>query len=225
MQLRRRIEQSKALAWLIAMIIGNYLWLCNKTTRWQIMGRDQLDADLAHGPVLVITWHARSIMGSLHWPDDLAPLASLHDSSPIGRASGRMQKRFGLNPIEMSDKMSNRAASREILRRIKAGMSIALTGDGPLGPVDVVKDAPLEWARVMQCPVYSYAYATKRNRKLETWDRMMLPLPFTRGTAVFEKWDGSVAKDADTAARAVARAQLGELMTTAVTRADESCGA
>ena len=61
--------------------------------------------------------------------------------------------------------MSNLAASRVILRRVREGVSIGMTGDGPLGPSHIaVKDPPLDWARVMKRPVYAYAFATKRHR-------------------------------------------------------------
>ena len=83
--------------------------------------------------------------------------------------------------------MSNLAASRVILKRVREGVSIGMTGDGPLGPALAVKDAPLDWARVMKRPVYGYAFATKRHRILASWDNMMLPLPFTRGAVVFAR--------------------------------------
>jgi lysophospholipid acyltransferase (LPLAT)-like uncharacterized protein len=222
MTLRSRIEQSKTLAWIVAFVMGNYLWLCQRTTRWTVQGRDRLDADLAQGPVLLVMWHARSMMGPVHWPSDIGSLSSLHDTSPIGRASGRMQKRFGLMPMEMSEDLSNRAASREILRRVKAGISIGMTGDGPEGPVGVVKDAPLDWARVMAGPVYAYAFATRRHRKLGTWDTMMLPLPFTRGAVVFERWDDTLDRNADAQAREDARESLAALMTRAAATADHN---
>ena len=89
---------------------------------------DELRAALADGPVLLIMWHSRSVMGALHWPVADAPLSSLYDRSPIGRVSGALQRRVGLQPMEMSRKLSNRAASRTVLKRVKDGVSIGMTG-------------------------------------------------------------------------------------------------
>lgn len=222
MTLRRRIETSKWLARLVAFLVGNYLWLCQRTTRWTVIGRDALDADLAEGPILLVMWHGRSLMGPVHWPDHIGPLSSLHDASPIGRASGMMQRRFGLQPMLMADGTSNRAASREILRRVRAGISIGMTGDGPLGPALVVKDAPLDWARVIGRPVYAYAFATKRHKRLGTWDNMMIPLPFTQGAVVFQRWDGNLPKQADAQSRDHARARFAALMSQTVQAADDA---
>jgi lysophospholipid acyltransferase (LPLAT)-like uncharacterized protein len=187
--LRKRLEHSRFLAGFLARLVGGYLRLCNVTTKWQIDGLDDLKADLAVGPVLLVMWHERSIMGPVHWPVKHGQLSSLYARSAVGRVSGAMQRQFGLQPMEMSDKTSNVAASRQILRRVQDGISIGMTGDGPLGPALLVKDAPLDWARAMQRPVYTYAFATKRHRRLDAWDNMVLPLPFSEGAIVFQRWD------------------------------------
>lgn len=187
------------LASLLARVVGGYLRLCRATTRWDTEGLEALTADLAQGPVLLVMWHERSLMGPLHWPVRAGQLSSLYARSPVGRVSGAMQRQFGLQPMEMSDQQSNLVASRTVLRRVREGVSIGMTGDGPLGPARIVKDAPLDWARAMQRPVYGYAFRTGRGRRLATWDAMWLPLPFTKGRVVFQKWDASPGRRDDNA--------------------------
>jgi lysophospholipid acyltransferase (LPLAT)-like uncharacterized protein len=207
-RLRQRIEQSEFLAGLLGRLVAGYLRLCNRTTRWTRIGHEELYAALAHGPVVLVLWHEFSLMAPVHWPVSHGQLSSLRDTSPIGMVSGAVQARFGLDPMAMSAKMSNRVASREILRRVSQGKSIGLTGDGPLGPVHVVKDAALDWARATGCPVFVYAYATRRHRRLKTWDRMVLPLPFTQGVSVYQRWEAQVPRRADEAALVTLRADL-----------------
>lgn len=215
MTFRHRIEHSRFLAWLLAALAGSYLSLCQRTTRWDYTGLDQLKSDLSDGPVLLLMWHGRSLMGPIHWPVDTGPLSSLYDASPIGRVSGALQRRRGLQPMEMSNKMSNLAASRTVLRRVRDGVSIGMTGDGPLGPARSVKDAPLEWARVMKRPIYGYAFSTKRHRILDSWDDMMLPLPFTSGRVVFTRFDSDVVGKMDEAARTRLEQMLNHVAATA----------
>lgn len=224
MSLRRRIERSETLAALLATLAGSYLSWCQRTTKWQIEGLEPLKADLAKGPVLLVMWHGRSVMGALHWPVAAGPLSSLYDKSPIGRVSGALQRRVGLQAMEMSRKTANRAASREILKRVKAGVSIGMTGDGPLGPALVLKDAPLEWARVTGMPVYCYAFSTTRARRLSTWDSMLVPKLFGNGAYVFARCDIDLPRKADAAALDVARSQLQGALTAAAARADELAG-
>ncbi len=192
MTLRRRLEHSTLLAGFLARLVGTYLRFCRATTRWTRLGFDDLAADLEDGPVLVVMWHECSLMGPLLWPLEMGQLSTLYASSPIGRVSGALQRQSGLHPMEMADGASNMAASRVVLRRVREGASIGIAADGPLGPARQVKDAPLDWARAMQRPVYGFAYRTKRGRALKTWDRMWLPLPFTRGSVLFSRWEGNV---------------------------------
>ena len=196
-RLRQRLENSRALAELLAFCVGSYLRLVNRTTRWQVEGRDELRRDLAQGPVLLIVWHQRLLMGPLHWPVREGPLSSLYDASPIGRVSGAMQRQFGLQAMKMAGDASNVAASREVLRRVRSGISVGITGDGPLGPAFVLKDSALDWARAMGCPVYSYAFSHSRQRKLGTWDSMILPRLFGRGRYVFRRWPETPARRPD----------------------------
>ena len=66
--LRRRIEQSAFAAWLPAFLIGCYLRLVNRTTRWHGEGVADLQKDLARGPVLLVVWHQHLLMVPAHWP-------------------------------------------------------------------------------------------------------------------------------------------------------------
>jgi len=173
-------------------MIAGWLRLCHATTRWDIVGRDVLIEALEQGPVIIVLWHEHLMMGSMHWTPTGHPLMSLHDTSPIGKIAGAMEARTGLIPVAMSSKTSNLAMSRRIKREVQNGVSVGITADGPEGPARVVKTAPLDWARATGVPVFVYANAMTRHRRLGTWDRMVLPLPFTRGVGVFAHWDAVV---------------------------------
>ena len=220
MSLRKRIEQSEFLAALLGGLAGRYLAFCNRTTKWHIEGLEELQETLAEGPVLLVMWHSRSIMGALHWPVADGPLSSLYDSSPIGRVSGALQRRVGLQPMEMSRKLSNRAASRTILKRVKEGVSIGMTGDGPLGPALALKDAPLDWARATGMPVFAYAFATTKGRRLKSWDQMLLPHPYGRGACVFRRYPGVIPRDLTQDQRDHLRTELEEWLSQTMHHAD-----
>ena len=224
MSLRKRIEKSQFLATVLAGIAGSYLAFCNRTTQWKVEGLEDLRAALADGPVLLIMWHSRSVMGALHWPVADGPLSSLYDRSPIGRVSGALQRRAGLQPMEMSRKLSNRAASRIVLQRVKEGVSIGMTGDGPLGPALKVKDAPLDWARATGMPVFCYAFSTTRGRRLTSWDQMLVPHPFGKGGYVFRRFPGTVPRKLDAAEREALRRDICNWMNETMAHADQLAG-
>jgi lysophospholipid acyltransferase (LPLAT)-like uncharacterized protein len=224
LSLRKRIESSEFLAARIAGLAGLYLAFCNRTTKWQVEGLEDLTAALKDGPVLLVMWHSRSVMGALHWPVNIAPLSSLYDRSPAGRVSGALQRRVGLHPTQMSRKKSNRAASRAVLKRVQEGVSIGMTGDGPLGPALQVKDAPLDWARATGIPVFCYAFSTTKGRRLKSWDQMLVPKPFGKGAYVFRKMDGTAPRKLDPQQLAALRDQLDHMLTQTMHEADAVLG-
>lgn len=221
---RRRLENSAFLARFIATLVGWYLRLCILTSKWETSGLDALRRDLEQGPVLCALWHGRLMMIAPHWPRTAGSLSCLHDTAPIGRAAGALQAYFGLQPIEMSAKRSNVAQSRIVMKRAKEGVSIGITADGPTGPGFAVKDAPLEWARIMQRPIYGYAFSTKRHRILKTWDSMMVPLPFTRGAIVFDRLEVAMPRKASDAEIEAGRAVMTAELNRVTTMADQMSG-
>lgn len=218
--LRKRIERSQRLATAVGSVMGWYIRLCLATGRWRAEGGDALQADLQDGAVLAICWHGRLLMIGPHWPKAAGSLSCLHDTSPIARAAGALQAHFGLDPFEMSARRSNLSASREVMKRARAGTSIGVTADGPKGPGFAVKDAPLEWARTLQRPIYVYAFAARWTWRLQTWDKMAIPLPFGGGAHVFARVDTQVPRKADAEVLEQARQAIQAALDAATARAE-----
>ena len=65
-------------------------------------------------------------------------------------------------------------------REIELGRAVAFTIDGPRGPRHVAKPGPLLLARVTGTPVVAFHVAVERAWILPTWDRMIIPKPFSR---------------------------------------------
>lgn len=189
---RRRLERSDRLAGVLGWCLAVWIRLCHRTTRWQGAGLDVLSQDLRNGPVIVVLWHESLLMGPALWPAERGPLTGIRDPSPIARVAGAVQRQFGLDAAAMSRHEQNQAAVRQVLRAARTGTSIAITGDGPNGPRQVLKSAPLDWARSAGLPVYAFAWQTRRYFRLGSWDRMILPMPFTQGAFRFDKWSDPI---------------------------------
>lgn len=181
-------------------------------------------AALAEGPVLLVMWHSRCLMAQEHWPISDGILSTLHNNSPVGRLAGALHRRVGMQPFEMSRKHSNRVVSRTVLKRLKDGFSIGLTGDGPLGPALQLKDPPLEWARVTGLPVFCYAFSTSRGRRMNSWDRMLVPRPFGKGSCVFRRFPGKATRRMEPEAVAQMREELRAFMIATNAEADALAG-
>ena len=162
MGIRRRIEQWDWPPRLLSRLVAGWLRLCFATSRWERTGLDDLAEDLQAGPVLVVLWHQRLMIGPLAWPLEQGDIYTLRDPSPAGRLSSETQTRLGLKPVMMRETGGNIAASRRVLKVLRAGHSLALTADGPRGPARQAKAAPVEWVRVSGRPVHLFAWSARR---------------------------------------------------------------
>lgn len=220
MSLRKRIERHPATAGGLGRGLAGWVRFCAAATRWERRGEEALAAALATGPVVLVLWHERLALAGVHWRPEWGPISALHTTRFAGRVAGAMQGRVGLSPIAMSSRGANLAASREVMRRLREGTSVALTADGPQGPARALKDAPLDWARATGRPVFVYAFAMTRQRRLPVWDRLVWPLPFGRGAAVWRPWRDDLPRRADAAATEGLRADLTATLNAVVEEAE-----
>jgi hypothetical protein len=68
-------------------------------------------------------------------------------------------------------------------RQLDQGHSVAFTIDGPRGPRYVAKPGPVLLAKKTGVPIGCFYIHVERAWVLNSWDRMMVPKPFSR--AVF----------------------------------------
>lgn len=220
---RKRLSRHPATIAAAAAPMALYLRLAALTGRWRIEGQDTLAAALREGPVVLVFWHERLAMGGVHWPFHAGPVAALHSTSPIGRIAGRIEASFGVTAVAMADGASGLATTRDVMRGLKAGRSVAVPADGPLGPARRVKDPALDWARASGAPVFLYAWASRRQRRLDTWDRLALPRLFDGGHALFVPFEAAIPRRLDDTAREDLRSELGAALDRAVAEAEARC--
>ena len=220
MRPRKWLERQPWVTGGLGALLGGWARFCSATTRWERRGEEEMAAALREGPVGVVLWHERIMLVGVHWRPEWGPVAALHTPRFAGRVAGAAQGHVGLRPIAMDSRRGNIAASREILRSLKSGQSVGLTGDGPQGPARVLKDAPLEWARATGRPVFVYAFAMQGQRRLSTWDRMAWPRPFTRGAVVWRLWRADLPRRVDAATHAEMLGSLAQALDAAVADAE-----
>ena len=76
-------------------------------------------------------------------------------------------------------------ALRDGLRQLKIG-ALAITPDGPRGPArEMAEGLPL-MAKLSKAPVLFIGLSCRPAIRLNSWDRAVLPLPFSKGAIV---WD------------------------------------
>jgi len=232
------ILQSEFMQDLIAGTLVGYLKFCYQTTRWTIEGQTPVEAIWdGKGPVVLMFWHGRLHLGHVSWPRGRGqPVCVLASMSKSGAVSMKINTRFGYHTIrgssaKKSDPTKQKGgaqAFRELIRWIRGnaetgGRCVAMTPDGPRGPARVMTEGSLKLSQMSGAPLVVLGQSTKRYIELKTWDRMRLPLPFTKGAMV---WGVLPAIPADTGEAEMdsLRLQAEEALTGVTDRADAILG-
>jgi len=109
---------------------------------------------------------------------------------------------------------------REMVRHVRSGRHAALTVDGPKGPARLVQLGIVQLARLTQGWILPITSASSRPRFFNSWDRYLLPLPFSRNVVVYgEPFAIPAAMPDEEAERWIARA-----LDAATREADEAAG-
>ncbi len=226
-RLRRRAERwlaTPAAQALPAALLAAHLRQATRRTAWQDEGRAELAHEVRQGQgVILVAWHARLACTARVWDTGWGPLTTLTSQQYPGRLAGQVQRRFGLDTCAMHDRRPNLPLTRALLRGMRAGRSLAIAADGPLGPARVAKSVPLDWARLTGAPIWLVGYSLTRFRQLDSWDRLILPRAGGEGVLLYRRW-GTIARDTSPEAMEAARARLGADLDAVTEEADRRLG-
>jgi lysophospholipid acyltransferase (LPLAT)-like uncharacterized protein len=176
---------------MLPSLLGGYLELALRTTRWTLDGRENFAPFGAGAPAVFAFWHEFLPLMPALWL--IARKLPFYRKTPIytlvsqhrdGQIIGAVVRRFGILPIQGSSSRGGAAGLRSSLAVLKQGSLIGITPDGPRGPRRQAAAGVAQLAALAGVPVLPCAARTSRRIQLETWDRMAVPLPFSRGIMV-----------------------------------------
>jgi lysophospholipid acyltransferase (LPLAT)-like uncharacterized protein len=134
-------------------------------------------------PFIFALWHGRMMLPILaHRHQGVVTMAS---RSKDGEIIARWLERNGYVALRGSTTRGGGAALKEMIRQVRAGRPGALTVDGPRGPARVVQPGVVELARMTKGWILPITYASRRPRFLASWDRYLVPYPFSGNVVVY----------------------------------------
>jgi len=165
---------------LLSLVAFLFLQILNRTLRVRHIDARHLDGTPRY---ILAFWH-ECILGSLHsrWRK---PTTAMISRSKDGEIVTGVVHLYGVETARGSSNKGGSAALREILRDVKDGKNIAFTPDGPKGPRREVKDGVVYAAKMTGLPVVPFHFAAKSRKQLRSWDRMIVPRPFSRAVYVY----------------------------------------
>lgn len=199
--------KARVLGWCLAALT-RFLYV---SSRKRFHNKALLDEHFASGQrFIMVAWHNRNIVGPMgyvaHAPKGrvFRPLAS---ASRDGTLAAMTMQYLGVDCIRGSSSRGGTQALREMLRAAKAGADLGITPDGPRGPIYEVQPGVVAAARLTGLPIIAMSYHAHAHKRLKSWDRMIVPRPFT---TLAYGWDGpfTVPKGASDDAMEAVRLQV-----------------
>ncbi len=134
-------------------------------------------------PILFALWHGRMFLSiQAHRHEGIVTMAS---RSKDGEIIAGWLERNGYSVVRGSTTLGGSEALREMVRRIRSGRGGALTVDGPTGPPREVQPGIVQLARMTGGWILPITSSSARPRFLASWDRYLLPMPFSRNVIVY----------------------------------------
>lgn len=161
-----------------------YIRACRRSMRIAWHGREALEeARRDPGRYILAFWHSRFVMMPYAYPGDRITVMS--STSRDSELLARVLVRFGLDLSKGSSTRGGASALRDVVRKVRGGYDVGFTPDGPKGPRRRAKPGVVSAARLTGLPIIPVAFSCSRGRRLGSWDRTLLPIPFSKGLFLY----------------------------------------
>ncbi|MDJ0948060.1 MAG: lysophospholipid acyltransferase family protein [Alphaproteobacteria bacterium] len=223
MTLWKRLLDSPAGLAVLSSLIAGYVRLVHATTRWTVV-RGEIPARYwdQGEPFIGCFWHGRMLAMRFSWPRRV-PIDILISAHRDGRLIAATMRRFGVGTVIGSSSRGGTAAIISMRNRLRQGVSIGITPDGPRGPRMRVAPGIIQLAALTGAAIVPASFSTTRARTLGSWDRFLLALPFGRGVYVFGE-PIEVPPRPDKATLERLRRELEDRLNALTAEADRRCG-
>ncbi|MDH3199003.1 MAG: lysophospholipid acyltransferase family protein [Candidatus Krumholzibacteria bacterium] len=128
--------------------------------------------------VIYAAWHGRLL--PLAWTHRGRALHILASEHRDGERLGQVIRRLGFGHVRGSSTRGGARGLRDMAARLRDGLDVGITVDGPRGPRHRVKPGSLEIAKIAGAAIVPITASSRRHKILASWDAFEIPLPFTR---------------------------------------------
>lgn len=148
---------------------------------WRVVDVAEAGAPLGHlvpGPTVFCFWHESLLAAA--WRFRGIGIAILISRSFDGELIARTVERLGFVAVRGSSSRGGAAGLRGMAEAYAAGRICAFTADGPKGPRRVAKAGAVQLAELAGAPwVGCFHPEAERCWRLRSWDRFVIPMPFS----------------------------------------------
>ena len=166
----------------VILLIVNVTWL---SCRVKVVGQKNMDAVLAkQKPVIPCYWHQQHLFCAWYMLKQIKRgmnVGFLVSPSVDGEIPAKIVASRGATVIRGSSTHTGAQALRDMYQIItRQKVSPVTTSDGPTGPIFKFKPGAVMLSQMTKAPMLPIACAAKKAWYLGSWDRFMIPKPFTQ---------------------------------------------
>ena len=175
----RRFTLRQRIALRIITAIGSwFIGLIGPTLRLSVSFEEGAQPSLGDRPLIASFWHS-CIIPSAYIFRGLG-IRVITSASYDGEYIARIIQKLGFVAVRGSSSRNAVSAMLGLRRALDEGWTVAFTLDGPRGPRHKVKPGPVALGRASGLALTTFHAAIDKAWVLNSWDRLMIPRPFSR---------------------------------------------
>ena len=185
---RFTLSQRIALA-VVPRLVWALLSIVARTWRFEVIAEEGATPRIlgrGAGPEIYSFWHQCVLPCAIYYRATHA--AILISRSFDGELITRTLALFGFCAVRGSSSQGAREGLLGLKTVIESGKPVVFTADGPRGPIYQSKMGPIKLAQITGAPVGAFHLQPERAWAVNSWDRFLVPLPFTRIVVSWAQW-------------------------------------
>jgi len=150
------------------------------TLRYEVLGWQHAQRVYDAGQRGIYAFWHRCIFATMWWWRQRG-IVVMNTTNFDGQWTRKVIERLGYGTAQGSSSRGGLKGLAVMAQRLREGLDVAFTIDGPRGPRYVAKPGPSMLARKTGFPILTFHTTAERGLTLEkTWDQFHLPRPFSR---------------------------------------------
>lgn len=173
----------------VPRIVWALLWVVGMTWRFRVIAEEGVTPVVfgqQAGPEVYCFWHQCVLPCAMYFRRSGAVI--LISRSFDGELITRILRMFGFDAVRGSSSRSAREGLMGLKHVIEGGKTAIFTADGPRGPIYQTKMGPIKLAQLTGAPIGAFHLQPERAWVMHSWDRFLIPKPFTRICVSWAQW-------------------------------------
>jgi hypothetical protein len=174
---------------IVPRLVWALLWIVSPTWRFEVIAEEGVIPVLfgqKPGPEIYCFWHQCVLPCTVYFRRSHAVI--LISRSFDGELITRTLRLFGFAAVRGSSSRGAREGLLGLKHIIETGRTAIFTADGPRGPIYQTKMGPIKLAQITGAPIGAFHLQPEHAWVMRSWDRFLVPKPFTRIVVSWAQW-------------------------------------